>query len=255
MLDATFVEAIATKAVRAVTPTILKAEGEPAGYYYLVQDGKAVLTKAQRPTQKTTLKSLAMFEQLVADVKQDGKLAMPSIIVTGAGASIVFDRYNLRDCDRAEVAFAHTEHFTNLHAGGTSECQQRTFLKVFRDLYGRCYDGSKELLAKVADIRWENIANGTSNVKNGEESLGNQIVRKVHGFDTLPPELILTVQPFQGIERRYPCRCYLEVDPSNRTFRLYPYPDEVENILATALADIRAQLVKTFNGTIPVYIG
>jgi hypothetical protein len=255
MIDATFVEAIAGKAVKAVTPAILDAKGEPSGFYYLVQDGKAVLVRAQRPTQSTSLASFEMFEQFTEDVGTDTKLNKPSIIVARTGCSLVFDRYNMRDSDRAQVSFQQTKHFEYLCQSQHPALEQKQFLRAFRDLFSQCFDGSQALQKNISEIRWENTANGASTVRNGEESLGNAIVRKVQGMDSINPEMTLVVQPFQGIERRYPCRCYLEIDATTRMFKLYPYPDETDNILRKSLSDIRGMLVERFKNAIPVYIG
>ncbi len=257
MIDATFVNAIADRAVKAMTPQIIEVKGEPAGYYYLVQDGKAELVQAKRSPQTTKLSSIDMFEQFILDVGADGKLGKPSILVCMDGASLVFDRYNIRDCDKAGCSFEPTTPFAVLQKDGPGQLEQRNFIRTFRDVFGKCYDRSQELLHSVSEIRWENSANGSAMVRNGEEAMGNSIIRKVQGLDSVPPDLMLAVRPFNdpSLDVAYPCRCYLEVEPSTRTFKLYPFPDEIENIEAKALADIRLRLLKRFEAKIPVYIG
>lgn len=107
-------------------------------------------------------------------------------------------------------------------------------------------------LSIIRDVKFINNSGGSGNIQHGKQSLSREIVQEVSGTGAIPEELTLNVQPFENIQFKANVECAVEIDESNCTFRLMPFPGQlrkcVDEVLERCLQSLDGAAVKSYYG-------
>ncbi len=113
------------------------------------------------------------------------------------------------------------------------------------------------LLNVVKRIKFENGAVTTAEIRKNRESMGREIIGAVSAEGEIPDTVTLAVPVYKtfGLREARPVRCTVEVDAMEGKFRLMPFPDEIEQTLHLALAEIATELEMGLPDSVPAYMG
>lgn len=192
---------------------------------------------------------------LEKDVKPKGT---PVVWYDEAAVVVVFDDAGHR-LERATLKLETSQVFAKLEelAKTKAKHDQRAFVRLLRiDLAGTL--DPVLLLEKVRKVRFENGATTEASVGRQRESLGRSITSecRTDGGD-LPEEVVLQVPVYQtnGQREPLPCRCSVEVDAAEGSFRLLPLPDELSRVRQFAVSRIADELIASLVPSVPCYCG
>lgn len=129
---------------------------------------------------------------------------------------------------------------------------QRDFVRILRIDFRGCLDGAPSLLGLVRNLKFTSGTQAAGEIQHGRESLGRQIESQVSGAATIPEEVTLFVPVWENHHFRAGVACALEVMTDSATFRLTPYPMELENAIGLALDSLGDML---FEAEIPAFRG
>lgn len=220
----------------SIKTSTLNAPG-PTGWYYLVDpQGKAELQLAKPPWHNECLESPKAIEEFIADGIKKQKFADPAIFYGIKGVVLYYDRNDRRDIASCPLPFS-TQYCTLRDRNG-QYMTQKDFIRMLRvTFHNSLADGG--LLNILSKIRWEQNANGSSEMTHGKESLGRQLIASVQGIDVVPDELTVVVPMFENHPYRASIKCAIDINVEARTFSLTPYPQEIQNAFENTLEDIR----------------
>lgn len=119
---------------------------------------------------------------------------------------------------------------------------QRAFVRLLRIDFRGCLDGAPDLLGLVRNLKFTNAGQAVGNIQHGRESLGKSIESQVSGESSLPEEIRVTVPIWKNWNVRQDIACAIEIDSQSQTFRLTPYPNELDNALDRSLMALHAFL-------------
>ena len=134
---------------------------------------------------------------------------------------------------------------------------QKAFARLLRIDFADCLD-PVVLLNRVKRVQFDTVGTRTGVVTRQQESLGTSITSKVEAEGGDLPEVVTLAVPVWAnpdLHDRYPCRCSVEVDPAEGTFRLLPLPDELDRVRQLALDDLGRRLTEGLPAAVPAYQG
>jgi rhodanese-related sulfurtransferase len=145
-----------------------------------------------------------------------------------------------------------------LLTGGTKAASfdHKAFVRLLRiDLAGAL--APSELLEVVRRVKFEAGSVVNSDVRRSRESLGREITAAVSAEAEIPDDVTLSAPVYKtfGEESEYPVRCTVEVDAMAGSFRLIPFPDEIERVQHLAVASIAERLAAGLPEGVPHYYG
>jgi hypothetical protein len=133
---------------------------------------------------------------------------------------------------------------------------QKAFVRLLRiDLAGTLDPVVLQKPASKLKFATDAVTSGT--VSRQKESMGREISSRVESDGDIPEDVTLMVPVYKtpGERTPYPVRCSVEVDPGEGTFRLLPYPDELERTTQLAVMSIGERLSVELDEDISAYHG
>lgn len=120
----------------------------------------------------------------------------------------------------------------NGKANGTH--QTPALVRILRITFAGCLNACPEFLPLVRNIKWTSGAEAAADIQHGRESIGRSIQQTVRGESAIPEEIILGLPVWSNDTFRVSIRVAVEVLTAEQTFRLTPFPGEIENAMAAA---------------------
>lgn len=159
--------------------------------------------------------------------------------------------------ERATLTLETSDVFARLESLAASKAKfdQKQFVRLLRIELAGTLD-PVVLLNPVRKVKFTNESSVSGEVRKGKESMGRDITSRVEADGEPPEEVTLSAPVYKtpGERDRYPVRCSVEVDPADGTFRLLPFPDELERVKAMAVASVAERLASELKG-VPSYHG
>lgn len=120
-----------------------------------------------------------------------------------------------------------------------------------------------EQLAPFRRLDWSQRTGGGAKIEHTKQSLGRQIEAEISGADALPDSIGILIPVYReaGERVRYEVRCAIEINPTDQTFLLRPFPGQLDTAIELHQQDIASRLkenVKSETGlkqSVAVYHG
>lgn len=238
---------------QAINPTLFLATNEPSGRYYLhTPDGKTTLVTPHPPRHSETLESPDELRKFILQLGTDKK----DVLFYGEERIVyVYDRDDMRD--QVTVEMKLSDQFAWLKKRAGEMLSQSEIVRLLRITFRGCMSSDSSLLILLRQLNFNVDGNVSSTIRQGSESLGKQINAKVTGSAEIPEEFTLNVPVFSNHPFRTNIACALEVFPKESSFRITPYPLEVDKAMQNALDDVAMHLSPTNDGDRlpPIYRG
>lgn len=242
------IKALADLAVRATTPHKIDS-GDTRKLAYVVADQMVTIDTEPTP-RKHEVKSLDDALELA------NRFANRSPVVWYDEDAVVLVIDDASHRTETATFRLHTsevfDKLAELHKS-KPKLDQKAFVRLLRiDLAGTL--DPVVLLNAVRAVRWSSTTD--VNVGKQRESLGRDIEARCTDGKDLPENVTLNVPVYRvaGERTPLPCRCSVEVDAADGTFRLLPLPDELDKVRQAAIASIAARLGAGL-GDVPCYYG
>ena len=140
--------------------------------------------------------------------------------------------------DRVTVRLGKSPQYVALAEKCRQPMTQRDFVRLLRiDLRG-ALPADTDLLAIARNLRWSSASSAQATITNTRESLGRSITQEVLGESAIPDEIKLTIPIWDRWSFRASIVCAIEADAATQTFRLTPYPQEMQNAIDAAIASL-----------------
>lgn len=167
------------------------------------------------------------------------------------GLTFFFDESDRRERARCQLTFS--EQFRWLFGNSSARFQQRDFLNVLRITFHGCRPEGSDIVRTLRDLKWSNHSETGGSLQHGQESLGSHIEARVTTQSNIPEEILLTIPIWQEFGVTHPVLCAIDISVADRTFRLVPFPQQLEMAVESGL-DAIAELLN--HSSIPkVYRG
>lgn len=160
--------------------------------------------------------------------------------------------------DTVRMDLVKSKPFLALKDTAGNPRRQREFLALLKQDLRGCVD--EGLATSVRSIKWSNSAEGTSEIRQGRESMGQSINRELTGESALPEEVTVDLPVYENLEpptvpaKTYAVECLLVSDANEQIFRLIPLPSELTAAVHEAQQDIRQRLTQGLPD-VPVLFG
>ena len=242
------IKALSELAVRATAPHRVES-GDTRKIAYVV--GEKMVTIETEPSPRShEVKSLADLIELARRFEGE----VPAVWYDEGSVVLVIDDQGHRS-ETATFKLATSEVFDRIAdlARSKPKLDQKAFVRLLRiELAGTLEP--VVLLNAVRAVRWSSVTD--VNVGKQRESMGRDIEARCTDGKDLPDEVTLRVPVYRvaGERTPLPCRCSVEVDAGDGTFRLLPFPDELDRVRQMAVASIAERLAGSL-GEIPHYYG
>lgn len=236
----------------SVKTTTFTTNHEPSGYYYIVgPDGNASLQLGTPDWHKETLDSPKEMENFIIQRKKDGAFDNPALFYNEQQLVLCYDINDRRD--RTVCKLEPSQQYTKLSEIAGKILPQKDIIRLLRIIFRGCL-GDSGILNLLRNIKWSVNDGGDSQIQQGRESLGRQIIQQVQGVEVIPEELALTIPMFDNHPTRQRIECAIDVAVESRGFSITPYPQELRKAMEQTLDDISIQFAKegyppAFRGT------
>lgn len=240
-LDAESIREIVSLADARRTAKFQRVEGEPEHIYWrLDPDGTADKVIADAPMLFRKMDRPADVVTFIGRIDPEEYRSEAAIFYDVVGVTCLPDATDNRASVFCPLELSPQMRWLTTQA--KQPLSQRDFVRLLRiDLRG-CFAAYPTLLSMVRNLRWTGTQFNDGAVSHGRESLGRAIEAQVSGADSIPEEITVTV-PFW---RQFPCSvsiaCAIEILPQEQSFRLTPYPNEIDKATETALDALAAAL-------------
>lgn len=254
IIQDTAVKAAAAGGKVAVVPLPGEARGE---FLVVKPDGSYERMKPLPSARRHVLGGVDEVGQYVGDAI-DRLNASPVIWYSEKEIAIVLDDSTESDrSDTVRVPLTFTDELKLLKAIGESWVTQKEMIRLLRvNLADTLNAAGVELIKTLRAMSFGSSTAGHGKFEHGRESLGRDLENEVRSeYGPIPEELTLAVRVFtdRALDKRYPVRCALEIDPKDATFNLTAYPRELQNAIDAQLSAVGSLLEKDAKG--PVYLG
>lgn len=244
------IKALAELAVKASAPQKIDS-GDPRQIGYVI-NGEVDHVNTEPAPRKHEVKSLADVVALAT--RFAGSEDSPVVWYDEDAVTLVIDDQGHR-LETATFRLLTSEVFDKLAelAKSKPRLDQKSFVRLLRiDLAGTLEP--VVLLNAVRAVRWSSVTD--ANIGKQRESMGRDIEARCSDGKDLPDDVTLRVPVYRvaGERTPLPCRCSVEVDATDGTFRLLPFPDELDRVRQAAVASIAERLAEQL-GDVPCYYG
>ncbi len=254
--DRGVVELIQETAVRASKATVLETK-EPWHVIRVAKPDGAIETLEPVPHVRSheaeSLASLISFAKSVCAGKH-GEHANPVVWYGVKEVALVVDDETRRDT--VHLLLRWTSQLQSLVDAAGKAFQQESFIRFLRVEMAGALDESAGLIARLRTIKWVRGDDGQATVEHGKSSMGRTINAAVHGVDAIPEEVSLCIRVFNAVDIRTCAhiRCAIDINATEKTFKLIPLPMQVEDAVEAILDGVALQLTNELKD-IPVYRG
>lgn len=156
--------------------------------------------------------------------------------------------------DAAYCKLTHTEQFVWLRDQCKGFLSQRDMIRLLRITFRGCLSDETNLLTLVRNLKWSTGDDSAGNFQHGKESLGRAIESKVSGDSSIPEETRLSIPVWNEFGYRHLVSVAIEIFPADKTFKLTPFPQELDQAILYGLDEIE-ELLKTSKQIPKVYRG
>ncbi len=245
---------LAKQAVAASAPTAIPGV-DPREKTYLSSDGTFYGVQTKPPARQHTVLSLADIVNIANRFKDD-EGATPVVWYSEKSVSVVFDDaghrletavFPLVFSDKWEVAKALRNAGPKAH---------RDFVRFLRVQFAGV-DEADSLADRLESIRFKDEQTVTGKVLRASESMGRSITSEAQAEDPIPDVVSFSILVYKvaGFGNEYDVRFVLDVNAEDKTFRLVPFPDEIEAIQQSVMDDVALSLEDGLVDGIPYYYG
>lgn len=249
-------------ALKGALPTVTEPPFLPDGYVLVTEPGKEPNFRSvpNYPLQ-VTLGSVFDIWGFVAELPDTNELRQPGaalFLSPGTDSeAVLLNPDGGRAIVRAPMPVASQWEW--LCEIDEQPLQQRDLIAGLNVKLRGCHDG-KELVSKFRSLDWQLRQATGASLERGKESLGKSIKQEVTG--DLPEEIVVTVPVFSDLTRRYKITLAVEINLGSQTIVLTAFADQLRQVYAGALSDLRDGLIGAARGKddeaaeyIPVVIG
>ncbi len=160
---------------------------------------------------------------------------------------VLLNERDRRDC--VEFALVPSEALKLLRAletPGNQAIFQAAFVRMLKIDFG--VNAALVAIFRTLDFKRGDEAHG--DIQHGRESLGKSVQAAVQGTAAIPEDLILNVPLYSSVgeDTPYQIRCAVEINPIQNTFKLTPFPNELETVIHAHQATIHDRLVTDLPG-------
>jgi len=238
-------------AQEAVAPAKIEEASGPRQASYLWHGGQVILPNPKPPRAHSS----GALREIIELANRFGP---PAVIWFDEAAIVLVIDDDGHRCEKATMALEESDAFTFAKALRGRTCfNQKQFVKMLRiDLAG-CLDPGA-LLNIVKCVKFETGSTTAGTVDRKKESLGKTINAAVNATEGDIPEVVtLSVPVFKtaGVRDCYPIRCTVDVDAAEATFRLIPFPDEIEAAQQAAMEDLHCAFKWSLTEGVYFYYG
>lgn len=224
---------------------------DPSAVRYLTGSGAVVTVEVPAPPRQHEVCQLADLIALAA--RFDGSV----VWYDEGGVVAVFDDDGHR-AGRATMGLVESDLFAAVRhlAALKPAYDHKGFVRLLKITLAGTLPPSF-LLDVVRRVKFDNGTVTHSESRKSRESLGREITATVSAEGEIPDAVTLLMPVYKtlGETHPYPVRCTVEVDPLEGSFRLLPFPDEVERVQQLAIGSIAERLGEQLPDGTPCYYG
>lgn len=256
-LDDSTVQSLAKLAGNALTTNVLSVPGEAPGFAWMQNPGeKAERVELEPQPRKYSAFSLAALCGQIDHFGKEAPDLNQMIAFVGCGrVSVVLDETEKR-LNRLTMDLPQSKPFQFLTylASSPQYYSQRDIVWKLRTEIGAENIDPDDLLTRLRTIKFASASDGTSEVRTGRESMGQQVNRTVmSGGTDFPDECTLAVPVYADLvlddDTVQHIVCAIDIDVEKQTFLLKPMPGEIERAQRETDEAIRKYIEETVTAT------
>lgn len=259
MIEVDALSFLAKQAVAASVPTVV-AGVDPRQISYLTSAGDEIkIQTSPKPRQHAAL-SLGAIVGLANRFKDehdaDAVPYSPVVWYSESKVSIVFDDNGHR-LETAVCPLVFSDKWETAKSLRSAQPKpHREFIRFLRVQFAGVAEADS-LADRLESIRFKDEQVTTGKVLRGSESMGRSITSEAQTEGSIPDEVTFSLPVYKilDLNQDHEVRFVLDVDADNKTFRLVPFPDEIEAVLHIMMTDIEASLGEGLDEGIPYYYG
>lgn len=246
-----FVQEIKAIAEKSQTPFISSVPGAPDHQKLLVEPGKGVtFINVDPPPRCHKAGSLASIISLAKPPNFEWKNCV--VWYDRTQVTLLYDDGTRRD----KAVFSPRYHpqfqlLKELEEKKTA-FKQADFLKLLRVQLRGLADFT-ELIALISKVRFGRSEESVSEITQGKASIGRHLQAEMANAAGMPTECRLEVVVCSNVDFLWEIDCHIEIDPAAESFRLYPFPGEIEEAIQNMESFIGAELAA--DAGCPIYFG
>lgn len=260
MIDVKSLEFLATQAVNAKSPTSVNG-ADPRELTYLMPNGTPVGVLTKPKPRNHVVGSLDAIIALANRLKDSadpvlGSLS-PVVWYSETKVVVVFDDAGHR-LESAVFPLVFSDKFESVRGlKNASPRAHRDFIRFLRVSFADVI-AAESLADKLESIRFKDEQVTTGKVLRTGESLGRSITSEANAEAPIPSQVAFEIPVYKvaGLrESSLFVNFVLDVNADEKTFRLVPFPDEIESAQQNIMDDIAFQLEEGLSDGIPCYYG
>lgn len=207
-----------------------------ADEYGVVQPGKPLEIRVKSPPfHAETLETPEQLAEFIKATDGGPDLRGGRVYVSPDKAVFVFDHNDRRD--RAACNFKYSDQFAWLKSERAFQ-RQAEIVRTLRIIFRGCLGDGSTLTSRLRTLKLSTAGATETDVQHGKESVSRAAMAALTGADQIPEEFPIDLPVFANFKNIQRIWCALEINVQDQTFKITPYPRELDAAMESTLESI-----------------